>query len=663
MKKIYLLFAACVSTVFCFCQAPTLQWAKAIVSNNFAIGISVAVDAVGNVYTTGNFSGTADFDPGPGVFNMAYTNGGVYITKFDGAGNFIWAKQLGVNSGPQVSSIAVDAAGNVCTTGYFYGVQDFDPGAAVFNLTNPDGFQQDCFISKLDANGDFVWAKQIGSAGANDNGRGVTMDGSGNVIITGWAFGNVDLDPGPGVVNIISPSDATFIVKLDAAGNFVWGKAFVATALGRYAQAYGVTVDGAGNVYTAGVFTGTVDFDPGPNDYSLTMHNFTDIFVSKLDVNGNFVWAKQMGGNTGGQANAIAVDAVGNVLTTGFYQYTVDFDPGAGVYDLTANSDHDIFILKLDKNGDFVWAKSMGATYFDQGTGIATDATGNVYTTGSFFATVDFDPGPGVSNLTSTEPTTNDIYISKLDASGNYVWAVQAGGIQYDFPYSITLDPSGNIYTTGQFMGTADFDPGLGVYNLINGLSNNEAAFVWKLGDVVLDVKLLSFNGKNEGVENVLNWTTASETNNDHFEIERSPNGISFNSIGAIKGVGNSSTQQHYSFADQQPKTGNNYYRLKQVDVDGKFSYSKTITINNNENKPFVTIYPNPTSGNSAIDLGRNYDHVTVIVSDIHGKKISESAHTQSQLIPIKIDAPAGVYFIKVMSNNAMITTQKIIRQ
>ena len=486
MKKIYLLLAACVSTVFCFCQAPTLQWAKAIVSNNLAIGISIAVDAAGNIYTTGDFVGTADFDPGPGVFNMAYTNGGVYITKFDAAGNFIWAKQLGTSTTLQVRGIAVDAAGNVCTTGYFYGVQDFDPGAAVFNLTNPDASYQDCFISKLDADGNFIWAKQIGSVGAHDNGKAITMDGAGNVIVTGWTFGNVDLDPGPGVANITNPSEATFIVKLDAAGTFVWGKAFIATVLGRYAEAYGIAVDGAGNIYTAGVFTGTVDFDPGLGGYALTIHNFTDIFVSKLDVNGNFVWAKQMGGNTGGQANAIAVDASGNVLTTGFYQYTVDFDPGASVYNLTANSDHDIFILKLDANGDFVWAKSMGATYFDQGNGIATDATGDVYTTGSFLSTVDFDPGSGVSNLTSTEPTSNDTYISKLDAAGNYVWAVHAGSIQIDLGYAIAVDPAGNIYSTGFFRSTADFDPGPGVYNLVNAMSNNEAAFIWKLGNAVL---------------------------------------------------------------------------------------------------------------------------------------------------------------------------------
>ena len=110
------------------------------------------------------------------------------------------------------------------------------------------------------------------------------------------------------------------------------------------------------------------------------------------------------------------------------------------------------------------WAKSMGGADRDYGSSIALDGSGNVYTTGFFEGTSDFDPGAGVFNLTSAGSV--DIFVSKLDASGNFVWAKAMGGANLDVGYSIALDGSGNVYTTGYFFGTSDFDPGAGVANL-----------------------------------------------------------------------------------------------------------------------------------------------------------------------------------------------------
>ena len=227
-----------------------------------------------------------------------------------------------------------------------------------------------------------------------------------------------------------------------------------------------IIVDAAGNVYTTGYFSGTADFDPGPGTANLTSAGGLDIFVSKLDSDGNYVWAKSMGGVSLSHdvGMGIAVDSAGNVYTTGYFSSTADFDPGPGTANLTSAGGLDIFVSKLDSDGNYVWAKSIGGASTDIGYGIAVDGAGNVYTSGYFESTADFDPGPGTTDLTSAGG--KDIFVSKLEGSGNYVWAKSMGGTSDDYGYGIAVDGAGNVYTTGHFNGTVDFDPGPGTVNL-----------------------------------------------------------------------------------------------------------------------------------------------------------------------------------------------------
>jgi len=231
-----------------------------------------------------------------------------------------------------------------------------------------------------------------------------------------------------------------------------------------YDQGSSIAVDSSGNVYTIGKFAGTADFDPGVGTFNMTSAGFTDIFVSKLDLLGNFVWAKQLGGTDYDGGSSIAVDGSGNVYTTGSFQGTVDFDPGASIFTLTSAGVGDIFVSKLDLLGNFVWAKQMGGAGSDGGIFIALDGSGNVYIIGTFEGTADFDPGASIFTLTSAGAT--DIFVSKLDLLGNFVWAKQMGGIAFDYGYSIAVDDSGNVYTTGHFQSTADFDPGASIFNM-----------------------------------------------------------------------------------------------------------------------------------------------------------------------------------------------------
>ena len=182
-------------------------------------------------------------------------------------------------------------------------------------------------------------------------------------------------------------------------------------------KGYSVAVDSSGNIYTTGIFSGTVDFDPGVGTANLTSAGSWEVFVSKLNSAGELVWVKKFGSTAADQGRAIAVDTLGNVYTTGSFSGTVDFDPGAGTSNLFSGQDA-VFVLKLNSAGEFVWAKQFNESWTSvaYGYSIAVDSLGNVYTTGIFRGTVDFDPGAGASNLTSAGATGNvDAFVSKLD--------------------------------------------------------------------------------------------------------------------------------------------------------------------------------------------------------------------------------------------------------
>ena len=469
--------------VFLYCLitfrsgAQNFSWAKQFGGGFDCQGVDVKTDAAGNVYTTGYLNGTADFDPGPGVYNLGQSSGaGLYISKLDATGNFVWAKQF---ESWNIKSFAIelDASGNVYTTGFFQQTADFDPGPGVYTLTTPNSIGSHGFISKLDNNGNFVWAKEIGGNGnfylsIYDQ----FIDATGNIIATGYFTGTADFDPGSAVLNFTSAGlDDHFVIKLDANGNLLWARQFGGAI---FSSGESITADNAGNVYSSGYFQGTVDFDPGPATFNLSSPAFNspDFFISKLDVNGNFVWAKQVTGASQGTGNSIVINGA-NIIIAGYFRGTADFDPGPGVFNMTPVGGIDLFLMKLNLDGDFQWSKQIGGPLTDEAKKIALDPSGNIYMAGYFESTVDFDPGPGVMNLVTAG--SYDGFAGKFDNNGNLLWVQKIGSANTDISYSIVADVFENAYVTGTFTNTIDFDAGAGVYNM-TALGGDDA-FVLKL--------------------------------------------------------------------------------------------------------------------------------------------------------------------------------------
>lgn len=384
---------------------------------------------------------------------------------------FEWVAQMGGTGLDNGRSIAIDQTGNVITTGSFSGDINWTLyGGSIFSMTSVG--TRDVFIQKVDQAGNHIWTKHCGGLGTA-SGQTLTTDDSGNIIIMGNFSETVDFDPGPGIFNMTShsgvyPGTATFILKLDANGNFLWAKQNVPDYGG--ATAYSMVRDVNGNLIVTGYFNGKVDFDPGSGTTFRSPGADYQVFIWKLDGSGNFLWVNELGANNlNDYGYSVTMDAGGNIYTAGSFYGRVDFDPSKkGKFFMTSNGSNDGFIQKSDPNGNFLWAKQMGGTTNDACQSMTRDAIGNLYTAGYFSGTVDFDPGPGTYYLSTAAAATSSAFIQKLDAAGNFVWAVQVEGKGTDHDWSgtwsIHADEGGNVYTTGYFGGSADFDPGPAVY-------------------------------------------------------------------------------------------------------------------------------------------------------------------------------------------------------
>jgi hypothetical protein len=337
---------------------------------------------------------------------------------------------------------------------------------------------------------DWRWAKSMGGSGS-DTGYAVTADAAGNSYTTGHFLNTVDFDPGAGISNFTAAGGSDiFILKLDISGNFVWAKQISGAD---DEKGYSIALDASGNIFVTGSFEGTVDFDPGAANFNLMSSGDNDIFILKLDNSGNFIWAGNIGSTYLDVGYGIAIDqTTGNVYVSGAFSGSVDFDPGSGSTGLGSSGGKDAFVLKLDNAGNFIWARGLGSpTGQDFSYAIAFDPSGNgsIYSTGIFHGPADFDPSVGGFYITSYG-IDGDVFISKLDTAGIFVWAkaFSGSGSFYDnsFGLSMKVDANSNIYTTGNFEGTVDFDPGTGVYNLTSpgtdyfiSKLNSNGDFLW----------------------------------------------------------------------------------------------------------------------------------------------------------------------------------------
>ena len=495
-------------------------------------GYSIARDAQGNVYITGGFLGTINFNP-TGTANLTSAgNTDFFIAKYSSTGIYQWAFALGSTAADYTSKIIVDLKGNIYVAGISRAANatniDFDPSSNTNNLTMLGGFTN--FIVKYDGNklptdaGFYTWGFVAGTGYylANNSstmmtGNCIAIDKAGYLYVTGNISTTSDLDPSSGISNFSSPYNANmFVAKYN--GNllpsntsfFQWAKVSTSDADGS-GQVYGataITVDVIGNVYVTGEFSAVndgvsyfnsfVDFS-GTNvsgaKFSTVLNGTSNYavfhsYIVKYNSSGTYQWAFTLANPDYQEINDITSDASGNIYLTGTFGYyggtpssytsTQDFDPSSNTNNLTDAGYGAAFVAKyngalLPTNTAFYqWAfKVAGSTtvYSFRGLGITLDPVGNIYVAGQFANTnIDFDPGLATNNLSASG--AQDGFIASYTNSGNYRWAYSLGGTGKDAAKSVILDVSGNILITGYY-NSAGFNPGFSGSNLTGTGAHN----------------------------------------------------------------------------------------------------------------------------------------------------------------------------------------------
>ncbi|GCE96841.1 hypothetical protein NIES46_49150 [Arthrospira platensis NIES-46] len=314
----------------------TLVWAESIGGSDYNSGNGIAVDGAGNVYATGNFSDSIDIN-GDGTADLVSAgNTDAYIAKFKRDGTLVWAESIGGRNWDSGNGIAVDDAGNVYATGDFSGRIDIN-GDGTADLVSA-GRWGNAYIAKFNADGTLVWAESIGNGSDYfDYGNSIAVDSAGNVYAKGSFSGSIDIN-GDGTADLVSAgwAEDTYIAKFNRDGALVWAQSIELNNWGGpFNIDPGIAVDGTGNVYATGSFSGSIDIN-GDGTADLVSAGWEEgAYIAKFNGDGTLVWAESIGERNWGSGNGIAVDDAGNVYARGGFSGRIDIN-GDGTADLVS---------------------------------------------------------------------------------------------------------------------------------------------------------------------------------------------------------------------------------------------------------------------------------------------------------------------------------------
>ena len=447
-KRVF--FFLFIVAIFSASAQTTLAWAKPFGGPGFEYGVVFSFDKDNDMYNAFSFTDSVTISTisGPMSFKSKGLRDFLFM-KSDSLGNILWAKQFGGNGGDHIFSIAIDNdyvyLGGICDTAC-----DFDPSINIFKSQ-----KKGSFIAKYTLNGDFKWLKQI----SGPYGIAIQVDKTGNIYAAGGFQDSVDFDPGAPVYTLGSGSTIPhrychYLYKLDSLGNFAWAKAWYSHSNGAVYPS-GFHLNDNGEIYISGSFSLVVDVDPTSSIIEFTDHGNGDIYISKFNTAGDFIWAKQLGANRSDNAGFIESDKRGNVYMTGYFRSdSLDFDPGPQQHFIKRRGSwSDGYLLKLDSLGDFKFVKQIVGVSNDDIYSLSLNKQENIYVCGTYSnqCIVDLD--------TISKPGRN-MFVSLFNNTGNLLDQFSFDGTQevVGAPF-IDVDRSGGIYLTGSFSNSIDFDP------------------------------------------------------------------------------------------------------------------------------------------------------------------------------------------------------------
>ena len=412
----------------------------------------IATDSHGNAYWAGSISGSADF----GCTTVSPPQIAGVLAKYDSTGACQWATGITVNFNEAWAyGIAIDAQDRIYVTGSYDGNATFNNGVTLNSLGSDD-----IFLARYDTDGNCLWARRAGASGANDEARAVAVNDSGDVFITGFSGGTtITFD----TISIPNPSNYRQIVIAcyDSTGGVQWAKASTGNTQGRSSRAITIANDRlyiTGQVGTAGTIFDGVPIISDPIG--------TAIYVLACDLDGHALWANAYGSGDH-EGMGIAADTLGNIFVSGRFWGTIHLPNGDSL--VSASSNDDILLMRLDTAGGFHWAQRAGSLQRDVGWGVEADGLGNVYLAAHFQQTIDFLGTP------LTALGEEDIILARVDQWGTAAWVKQGGAFARDVAIAIHRSDVGSrpIYTGGYYWGTVTYGS-----STIDDVANGDAMMI-----------------------------------------------------------------------------------------------------------------------------------------------------------------------------------------
>jgi hypothetical protein len=446
-------------------QSLSWQWASTAGGVEFEYVNAIKTDSIGNTYVFGRvFSVTSYFESY--VFNNTNASGcDVFLAKYNLMGGIEWVKGIKGSGYEYAKAITIDPFGNIFVTGTFD-----SPSLTIDNLLLLNTSGDETFIVKFNSLGNAIWAKNIlcNSSQGIVSGNSIASDKNGNVIVTGSYSSDTLLFGNLSATNSFPQN--FFILKIDSTGNPLWMK-----VAGEIGSDYGICIstDSFNNIYVSGGFSSS-NIIFGNDTLSLSDNlpvGLENTFLVKYDLNGNVIWTKQIKGisNTTG----LTSDNSGN-------SYWVGSCVDSGFIDSILMPNSDIFIIKINSNGELVWITSPQGSYSARCNSISIDTKNRLCITGDLSSgTMAF----GSTLLQRRQAAT--IFLARYDSAGQPEWGIQLDGGNEISSRGISNDSHGNIYLTGIYRSTDLYFDSI---SIINNLYGSSDIFIAKLHESLVSV-------------------------------------------------------------------------------------------------------------------------------------------------------------------------------
>lgn len=611
-------------------------------------GPFVTTDDTGNVYLTGYFEGTIDF--------TSFASGGIYyslgradgfLAKYDSNGNFLWAFTLAGTDDSRCLALETNGLGQVILIGDFEGTVDFDGGAGTTNLTTA---VENGFMACYSTNGQFVWAKALESNQWSTS-KSIGIGDFGEIFIAGEFSGTADLAPGPTVSNAISNgSTDIFLARYDFLGNLLWQRSFGSSS---FDYVHDLQLHENGKIYITGRFNGDLDFDPGPGT-TLNSPGTTGAYLSSFDTQGDFLWVNTIVGSSGLiTGSKLTIDPAGRIILAGRFRDLVDFDPGAGAFNLNAGLSPDMYLAVYDSLGSFIWAGNMGGNSATGGiVSLISAPDGALYFAGRFAGIIDFDPTNSIQQLGAFEL---DMMLVRLN--------------------SCVMSASANILDPISCNGSSDGSIGLSVQN-----GHGSVQYLWSNGQTTAGI-----SGLGPGTYSVQVTDSIGCSVYDTIALSE-PSLLQGTTLATPEQMGCDGTAEALVFGGTPPYTyqwdaaANNQtnaiavllcsgtYCVTVTDANGCTWQDCSVQIISDvteaQNRPLVELYPNPAADQVYLrgeGIGTQFQ---IEIFDLAGQLMICDPLGSNPRTPLNIARlPSGIYLYRIHSENQILRQGKLRKQ